>query len=469
MRAAAIVLAMAGSFCTMLAIARPFTANTSPAMLSAILALSLARRAPERRALHWSLFPFAVAATGIIAGAEGLLLHALPIAGAVVFVTALFLSVYLRNFGARGGAVGSLVALPFIAMLVVPATRTPGARGPLLDLAFVACAGFVAIAFATLAQSAVSRAASPVEIKPERAKTSAGPSPATRMALQMAVALTLAFAAGFTTFRGHWGWTVLTAFIVCSGAIGRADALWKALLRVAGALAGTAAATLAIHVWRPHGVAEAAGIFSVLFVALWLRETNYAYWAAGMTLVFALLSEPSPSGPLPLLFERLAAVLAGAFCAVFATWFVLPIRTVGVVRRRLADALLALDEFVANAHVSSDERERRLRAYTAHLASLERVAVPLRIHRRVVASADHPEHPGRWIDLAHRCHEAVETIGDRELEPKERGIIRRAIGQARKAIGAYGKPETSPPAPTIGTSLFALERALCDVAARRAP
>jgi uncharacterized membrane protein YccC len=39
------------------------------------------------------------------------------------------------------------------------------------------------------------------------------------MALQMAVALSAAFAAGFLVFPDHWGWCVLTAFIVCSGAL----------------------------------------------------------------------------------------------------------------------------------------------------------------------------------------------------------------------------------------------------------
>jgi uncharacterized membrane protein YccC len=157
-----------------------------------------------------------------------------------------------------------------------------------------------------------------------------------------------------------------------------------------------------------------------------------------------------------LLGVRLEAILAGALCAVATTWFVLPIRTVGVVRRRLADALLALDELVANAHVSQDERRARYATFEHRMLELERVAVPLRLHRRLLPAADHPEHPGRWIDLAHHCHACVRATEIATFEPKVRGEIRRAIRRTRKAIGAFANPEAAPEERAVSDSLDAI-------------
>ena len=464
-RAGITVAATIASLCITLALSHPFTQNVSAGIIAVILTLGLARRPRSERALHWALYPFAVAGIGVVAGAEGYLLHVSPAAGAIAFVIALFLSVYLRNFGARARAVGTIVALPFVSMLVVPVARTPGARGPFVDLALVACAGFIALACATVAQLAAARLGlsdrGAVREAPARAPSPTALTPTTKMSIQMAVALALAFAIGFTFFRDHWAWTVLTAFIVCSGAIGRVDAAWKGVLRLLGALAGTAGAFFIAHVWAPAGVYEAIGIFIAIFFGLWLREKSYAIWACCMTLVFALLSRSMPAaGPDALLGLRLEAILAGAVCAVATTWFVLPIRTVGVVRRRLADALLALDEFIANAHLSEHERETRYATYERRMADLERVAAPLRLHRRLVPVADHAEHPGRWIDLAHRCHGRVRDADIATLEPKARGEIRRAIGRTRKAIGAFGNPAAAPEERAVSSSLDSVDHAL---------
>ncbi len=121
----------------------------------------------------------------------------------------------------------------------------------------------------------------------------------TRMALQMLVALALAFAIGMFAFPQHWSWVVLTAFIVCSGAVGRGDAIYKGLLRVGGAIGGTLIAAILSRVAMPNGTVSAAVIFVVLFFGIWLRTVNYAYWAACATLIFALLqgSQGDGSGP----------------------------------------------------------------------------------------------------------------------------------------------------------------------------
>ncbi|MBO3675613.1 FUSC family protein [Streptomyces sp. NEAU-YJ-81] len=122
--------------------------------------------------------------------------------------------------------------------------------------------------------------------------TAAGPArggmPAgTRMALQMAAASAAAFTAGRMLWPDHWAWVVLTAFLVCSGARSRADALVKGVWRTVGASVGTVVAGAVAGSFGPRSDAVVVLIFAVLTVATWLRELSYAYWAGCVTAVLS--------------------------------------------------------------------------------------------------------------------------------------------------------------------------------------
>ena len=155
----------------------------------------------------------------------------------------------------------------------------------------------------------------------------------TRMALQMCAALTVAFAIGLPFFHEHWPWVVLSAFIVCSGAVTRDDALGKGAQRFLGAAGGTLLASVLGLFPMPNDVVAAAAIFAVLFAGIWLREINYAYWAACTTLIFALLQGGGGS-PGPLFLVRIVCILIGTLCAVGALEFVFPISREALARRR---------------------------------------------------------------------------------------------------------------------------------------
>jgi uncharacterized membrane protein YccC len=155
----------------------------------------------------------------------------------------------------------------------------------------------------------------------------------TRMAAQMFVALALAFIVGMLAFPQHWSWVVLTAFIVCSGAVGHGEAMQKGLLRVVGAIGGTLIAALVSRI-PLTGIESVAIVFIVLFFGIWLRERNYAYWAACATLIFALLQGSAGVNPLPLFAVRVLAIILGAICAVAAVAFVLPFSAEQLARHR---------------------------------------------------------------------------------------------------------------------------------------
>ena len=327
--------------------------------------------------------PVALAGTALAATGAAWLLHALPAVGAVVFVAVIFFSIWLRNFDERAKSIGALIAMPLVALLVVPG-RAYAPGGPLVDLALVISAGVVSLAYVAAAQSIMRRFLPNAAPAAHAAKDASAPRKRagipvpTRMALQMAVALSAAFAFGFALFPAHWGWTVLTAFIVGSGARGRGDAAYKGLLRLGGAIAGTLAAAAFTRFALPSGPAEAVLVFVVLFLGLWLRDINYAYWAACMTFILALLSRSGGIANVALLEARLEAILIGALCAVAAAWFVLPIRTEAVIRRRLADALGALDRLVTREPSSDGERSTELAFFEHRSMTMTSALPPLR-------------------------------------------------------------------------------------------
>ncbi len=404
--------------------------DASAAVLAAVLALSLSRRAErtDRETLRLRLI--SLPAVGLAAAGVALVLHWNPWTGAALFCGGMFLSIWLRKFGERQAAIGTMIALPFIAMLVVP-VRVVSGYGAWADIVLVMAAAVIAVLVCALAGRL--EKVPPVEhALPARKPDDSKMPVSTRMALQMLVALALAFTIGLLAFPHHWGWLVLTAFIVCSGARGRGDALYKGLLRLGGAIGGTLVASLVPHVALPNPEIAAVVIFAVLFLGMWLRRINYAYWAACATLIFALLQPPVAGEALPLLATRLAAILIGAICAVAAAWFVYPIETESVIRRALADALAALGELLASG--PDDPERARKRAHFEHrAAALERVAPPVRLHRLVNPRADRDEHPASWIETAHALFDHGRALADRG-EPPAGERVARAIGASRRAI-----------------------------------
>jgi len=224
-----------------------------------------------------------------------MLLHRIPWLGAVVFVTGMFLSIWLRRFGPMARRAGSLIALPFVVLLTVP--YIPPTPHSLIPVALVPV---IIALLALLWVSAVHTLARRVHFlppvrepdSPSLAPTegsSLRPIASTRMAIQMAVALAVSFVIGYTYFADRWAWTVLTAFIVVSGNRGRLDVAYKSVLRVLGAAAGTLIAlSLSIHVGY-HDTRSVVLILIAIFFGVWLRPLGYAWWALFVTLALALL------------------------------------------------------------------------------------------------------------------------------------------------------------------------------------
>jgi uncharacterized membrane protein YccC len=236
------------------------------------------------------------------------------------------------------------------------------------------------------------------------------------MALQMATALTAAFVAGHLAFHSHWRWAVLTAFVVCSGARGRGDVLHKGLERACGAAVGTVVATLIAGSFPPGDRWSVVLIFAVLGVASWLREISYALWAGSVTAALSLLygyfGQSAPS----LLQTRLEAILVGAALGTAASWLILPVRTGDVFKRRAADALATLSDFLGTPVGDPAEARRRGARFLQSAELLEQIAKPLRTHRTLTRHARRTggavPHPADVIDAVHACVGPVEVLAE---------------------------------------------------------
>lgn len=300
------------------------------------------------------------------------------------------------------------------------------------------------------------------------------------MALQMGVALGGAFVAGHLAFGAHWTWTVLTAFIVCSGARGRGDVMLKGVQRAVGAALGTIVATEIAGAFGPREAASVVLIFAVLAVATWLRPRNYAYWAGSVTAVLSLLyGYYGTADTQSLLLTRLEAILAGAAIGITACWLILPVRTGDVLRRRTADTLAALSDFLAATRSAPGDLaalNRGQARFNGSLAQLAQIAPPLRAHSTLTGRWRPDPHPADAIDALHRCAAHVHAItGYAAADVEERPdpettrlsaavssnitAIRLAI--ARKPGPAYQRlPAPDAQAPAAVTALAEIDASL---------
>ena len=244
----------------------------------------------------------------------------------------------------------------------------------------------------------------------------------------MALALAAAFALGFWLFPAHWSWVVLTAYLVQSGNRGRGDVLLKSGLRILGAAAGTLVALPVIQIHGLEGPPLVALVVAVIAVGLFLRNASYAFWALAMTLALTLL-QGSLGGPSVELVPRLLAILLGAACGILAAWFVLPIRSENVLRRRIANLLAVLDARLANNEDTP-----------LPIAAVDEVAPPFVALARIPLVPSRLKQPGEWValtrtiaDNADRAHpETLPAVRNARRAMKDPEAIAAAL---RELVG----------------------------------
>ncbi len=402
-------------------------------VLAVVLTLTLSRTF-ARASHHPLLLVLEVPAVALAAAGAGRLVVEHPWIGQPLLVIALSIGVLARRWGGLVRQAGRLVALPFLALLVTPVPTAAGAaRGSVTQaILWAPVVGLIAVGCAASAASLQRRlrddpppAVNGREHRP--ARPSRRLDAPTRMAAQMATGLGAALVVGHLLFGDRWAWTLLSAFIVASGNRGRGDVVHKAALRTLGAGVGTVAVSLGTVSLPPGNRWLIVALFGVLAVALVLRERNYAFWAAGVTAMVALLHGYYGDTGTTALWERILGVLVGSAIGVAAAWFVLPIRTTDVVRRRLADCLAALTDDL-------DPERTEPPALPAALGRLSEVTPVLRAHTRAV---------GRWRGAgAAPAVDAMYRLAQLPDDERSRRRLRRDAVRVRRAI--VGRDDPAP-------------------------
>ena len=409
-------------------------------VLAVVLCLSLSRSQLDRDRRGRIEAFFVLPAVGLAAAGIGLLLHRFPIVGATVFTAGMFVSIWLRRFGPMARRAGSLIALPFVTLLTVPYIphRHPGLVPPILLPILIALLALFWVNVVHLLAQAIGW------LKPVTSQSIAHPAPpaesslrpiaSTRMAIQMALALALAFAIGYTVFPHHWAWVVLTAFIVNSGNRGRLDVAYKSVQRVLGAAAGTIGAGLiSIHLGIDRHAMVVLMLASV-FLGVWLRPISYGWWALFITVVLALLQDFVGVPESHMLWARLEEIAVGAVIGVSVAWFVLPVRSTGILRRRIADALAAL----ATA-LDRQQPTHAPDAFFAALHAVEQVAPAFRASRHLARHV-RKDRPAEWIAVLLACREPAGKL----IEQGNASVaVYQALGNARRSMR---EPQTILPA-----------------------
>ncbi|CAN5193178.1 hypothetical protein BH09ACT5_BH09ACT5_15930 [soil metagenome] len=159
-----------------------------------------------------------------------------------------------------------------------------------------------------------------------------------------------------------------------------------------------------------------------IVVGLVLRGVSYAFWALAITLVLSLLQSGLGAEPIDL-GARVLAILVGAACGILASWFVLPIRSEGVVRRRLAGVLSGLEERVTKGSPAPS------------LVPVDEVAPPFVLLARTPLAPARWRRTGEWIILV---REIAPLVVDDSALPQLRAA-RRAMREPDAIRGALAE------------------------------
>ncbi|MCW2755638.1 MAG: hypothetical protein JWQ32_3049 [Marmoricola sp.] len=410
-QAVATMVTVLGSLGTTMVLREFWAVPTQVSVLAVVLSLMLSRSVDRGMHVGTEAALEMVALSLAAAGVVWLLAHE-QILGEALLVVGLSVGILARRYDGAMRRAGRVVALPFIAILVIPVPVVAG-TGSTRDLfLWSSVGGLIAVAW-TAVVTRIARREHPVPDPPARPSRRRIDVP-TRMTLQMLVGLGAAMAVGHLLFGERWAWCVLSAFLVASGNRGRGDVAHKAVLRIVGAALGTVVATLStLNVPAGHRSTLVA-LFAVMAVMLVLRNRSYAFWAAGMTAMLSLLHAYYGSfgqTGAEQLRERLIGVSLGSAIGFASAWFVLPVRTREVFRGRMADALRALTD---------DDG-----TFPATLAALDQLVPTLR------AGARHHAGARRQLDAVRALHD----LGEPEDETARRALRRDVVRIRRSMIG----------------------------------
>ena len=217
----------------------------------------------------------------------------------------------------------------------------------------------LAIIATTTAASAVRALVERAEIA-SRAATSAGtppppaPSepaqpgllPTTRQAIQVAVAASLAIAAGEAVSPARWYWAVIATFVIFAGTKNWGETLTKGWQRLLGTLLGVPCGVLVATLVSGNTAVSVVLIFACLFFAFYLWQVSYSLMIFWMTTMLALLYGLLGGFTFEVFLLRIEETAIGAVIGGASAILVLPNNTRAAVRNDAHAFLTTLSQLV---------------------------------------------------------------------------------------------------------------------------
>ncbi len=176
---------------------------------------------------------------------------------------------------------------------------------------------------------------------------------ATRQAVQVGVATSLAIICGELLSPARWYWAVIAAFVVFAGTTSRGDVLTRGRDRVLGTIGGVLAGMALAFVVNGAVVPTLVLLIVCLFLAIYLVRVSPALMAFWITAVLALLYGLIGQFSIETLVLRVEETAIGAALGMLAGFLVLPTGT------RAAFGT-ALDAMVDAVHAVLDAAVDRL-------------------------------------------------------------------------------------------------------------
>ncbi|WP_169796416.1 FUSC family protein [Chondromyces crocatus] len=214
-----------------------------------------------------------------------------------------------------------------------------------------------------------------------------------RLALQAALAATLALWAGEAVSPSRGYWAVIAAFVVFTRASTVGATVARAWQRVIGTVVGVFVGILVAHAVQGRVYAELAVVFACMFVGYYTLQVAYAWMVASITtliaVLYSLLGRFSPE----LLYLRVVETLIGAGIGTAVAALVFPAYASEKVRAAMADALRDLGDYLNDTVVersasradlldSTRALDRKLRDVRADIQALSG-GPPLRTSREM--------------------------------------------------------------------------------------
>lgn len=433
--AAAIIVASLLLLITACMLRKTVGFSSATVAAAAILPLLLSRTTLVNKQIRWYVLALPPGAIFIAA-----FIHDHAIWGELLLVAVLSAAIWIRRFGQLFTRIGTVVSLPFVAMLFLPAGIP---KSDALYASFFTILDVVAVMGIQMVSGPKNTIDASTE--PSSPPRKRGMTASTRMSIHMGLTVSLALIFGHLLSATHWNWMVMTSWIVLTGTRSRGEVLEKGLKRIGGASAGTFLASWILS-WQCMGPAGIVNlIFFALFLALWWRWKSYAYWAAGITFALGLFYSLCQAEGEVLLLERLQLIMYGGVLAIGVAWFFWPIRTSDLIRLRIASALASLSELLASLQQdgSPSRWSKQLRFYKQAVAEINIACAPMKaaqyfplpekIPRKIVTLLT-------WSSTTQESDQMVtDLVNSWSTEADGRslynlGLLRKQIGQLRRSM-----------------------------------